>query len=197
VRRDILERPITFVAEQLARCQLVADEQIEPAVVVEIEPRHRMRRIDRAGEACLARHIGESAIAVVAQQRVAHRDLPAAAMDEEIEMAVVVVVGLRGVEAAQLRQQPRRLGAILERPVAVVVIETRRRAEIDARHHHVEQPIAIEIIGDGAAGAVHPAEMRLVRHLDEARHLHVGSKHVRGEPQRVRHRIRITPQHHR
>jgi hypothetical protein len=84
-----------------------------------------------------------------------------AAMDEEIEPAVVVVVGLGRVEPAQLTREAGRFGAVLERTVTAIAKQARRRAEIDAGEDDVEQPVIVEVVGDRGARSVHAAETRL------------------------------------
>ena len=104
--RDVLEGAVAAVAEQLRRTVLVADEQIDEAVVVDVGPRRRLRAGGRAGQAARDRHVGERAVAVVAEQRLALRRLPPAAQHEHVLAAVVVVVGLQQVQPAELARQP-------------------------------------------------------------------------------------------
>src|SRR5688572_3556645 len=105
-RGDVLERAVAVVAEQLRRPVFVADEQIEKAIVVDIGPGRGLRAGQHLRQSARDRHVGKGAVAVVAQQRLALRHLPPAAQHQNVEMAVVVVVGLQDVQAAELIAQP-------------------------------------------------------------------------------------------
>ena len=73
LRRTLGERAVAVIAEQFApvgvagRC-FVADEQVQPAVIVVIKPGRRLCRM-KAQQAGLLGHIVKRAVAVVAQQR--------------------------------------------------------------------------------------------------------------------------------
>ena len=96
-----------MVAEQLAGMLLlggglVAHEQVEPAVVVEVGPGSRLRWVQSEQSSRLG-YVGEGTVALIAQQRVGMEAVgakPAAAQDQHIGEAVVVKVRLHGVEAA-------------------------------------------------------------------------------------------------
>ena len=127
---DVLEGAVPTVAEERGRALFVADEEVEPAVVVVIGPDRGMGATDGAAEARLGGDVGERPVAVVAQQGVAHRELPAAAHHEEVEPAVVVVVGLHDVDAADVAAQAGRRRAVLERPVAAAMVVAQRRTSL-------------------------------------------------------------------
>ena len=96
-----------MVVEQLAGMPLlgrglVAHEQVEEAVVVEVGPSRCLRWVQGKQPGRLG-HVGESAVALVAQQGVGMQPVgpkPAAAQDEHIGKAVVVKIRLHGVEPA-------------------------------------------------------------------------------------------------
>ena len=99
---------VPLVAKQLARvgtlAGLIADEQIQPAVVVVVGKGRCMGRVQRE-QSGTPRHIRKSAVAVVAQQGVGHTALfphPSPAQNEQIDIAVVVVVGLFEVDPSYL-----------------------------------------------------------------------------------------------
>ncbi len=194
---DILEGAVAPVAIEPAGRQLVSDVDIDPAVVVVVGPGRRVGGEHAVGETGRPGHVGEHAGAVVAQQRVAHRDLPATAMDEQVEIAVVVVVGVAGVEAAQLRRQARGLGAVLEGAVAAVAIEARRGAEVDRRQHDVEPAVAVEVVDDGAAGGAVGADAGLPGDVGEARRRHLRAEQVGRQAMLRRHAVRVSPEQHR
>ncbi len=82
----------------------VADEEIEPSVIIIVGPGSRLRGVQRH-EACLFGDVFEGAIAVVLEQ--GHRVFPVfapptAAENQHIGMAVVVVVSGDDVQAADL-----------------------------------------------------------------------------------------------
>ena len=195
--RHVLERAVVLVAIEAARRQLVADVEVDPAVVVVVGPRRRVRREHAVGEAGGLGHVGEYAVTVVAQQRVAHRNLPAAAVDEQVEIAVVVVVGVAGVQAAELGSEPGRLGAILEGAVALVAKEPRRRAVVDRRQHDVEQAVAVEIVDDRAAGRAVGADAHGARHVREPRRRDLGAEQIGRQTMLRGHGVGMLAEQHR
>ena len=103
---------------------LDADVEVDVAVVVVVGPGAGLRREEQLVDAGREGDVEEPAAALVAQQRAglpAARRQPGAAQDEDVEIAVVVVVGLHHVEAADEPVEPGFLGAFGERAVAVVV----------------------------------------------------------------------------
>jgi hypothetical protein len=101
--------------KELRRAVLVADEQVQEPVVVDVGPDRRLRPGRRLRQAARHGDVGERPVAVVAQQRLPLRRFPAATQHQDVEMAVVVVVGLDDVQPAKLRGQPR-----LRRPIVNV-----------------------------------------------------------------------------
>ena len=96
---------------------VVDDQEIEPAVVVVVEPAGG-RRPFAAADARPLGDVFEAAVAAVAQQLVA-RD----AGDEEIDVAVVVVVGGRRTHRVADAAHAGRRGHVGELHAAVVAIE--------------------------------------------------------------------------
>ena len=97
-RGDVLERAVAVVAEQLLGAVLVADEQIEPAVVVEVGPRGRLRAVrplDRPLVAVTSVNV-PSPLLRSSELRIGNSQPPR--MHEQVDAAVVVVVGRRDVE---------------------------------------------------------------------------------------------------
>ena len=81
--------------------RFVADEEIEQPVAVEVRPARGLARMHGPQKTRLLRHILERAVTSVPQQGVdLPLDQPTAAQDENIEIAVVIVVGLHEVAAA-------------------------------------------------------------------------------------------------
>ena len=167
---DLAECAVTLVVVQRARRLLVAHEQIDPAVVVVVGPRRRVRAVralvEQAGG---AGHVREGPVVVVAQQRVAHRILPAAAVHVDVEPAVVVVVGVRDVDAARLVEDARPLGDVLEPAVARIVVDAQRVAGPQAGDDDVEAAVVVEVVDDGPACAGAQRQATIVRDVGEAR----------------------------
>ena len=149
--RDVFERAVAFVAEEMAGPVFVADEQIEIAVVINVGPDSGLRLHGQV-EAAGCGYVGESAVAIVAQQRGALGKFPGATQDEDVETAVIVVIRLDEVQAAELVGKAGLCGAIGESSVAVVVEIMHRRALPVIGGDDVEQAVAFEIVDDEAAG---------------------------------------------
>ena len=90
--------------------------QVEQTVVIQVHPGRRSGPAT-APHACLVRHVGESAVAVVVIKTVA-----AIAGDEEILVAVVVVIGNRNAHAVADSLQTRLLSDVLERSIGLLVV---------------------------------------------------------------------------
>ena len=75
---DVLERAVAFVVIEAAWSLLIAHEQIEKAVVVDVSP-DRSLGCNGLGKACGLGYIGERSIAVISKQGRPHRRLPSAA----------------------------------------------------------------------------------------------------------------------
>ncbi len=125
--RRVFEGAVAATAEQLTERELVADEDVQPAIAVVVRPGGDMGAVGRAAESDSIGDVFEQNATLraraVAQQRVADRGLPAPSHHEQIEAAVVVVVHLGDVEAAELTAQPRLLGDVGEGAVAQVAVE--------------------------------------------------------------------------
>ena len=102
---------------------VVADVQVEVAVIVQVRESRRAGIVARAGQPGAFRRVFESAVAPVAIERV--RPKPG---DEQVGAAVVVVIAGRDAQPVALspgeRGDPRGFGDILESPVAAVVEKT-------------------------------------------------------------------------
>ncbi len=138
------------------RLALAADEEVEPAVVVVIDP-GRGVGIDRCYETRFGRDIGESTLAVIAQE--ARPDgvrKPRPPGNEEVQAAVVVVIGLIADQAAELACDPGPLALVLERSISSVAVVRHRLRWIDRRDGQVEQAIAVEVVHDRPTGLIEP-----------------------------------------
>src|SRR5688500_4201500 len=111
--------------DRFAASRFVSDVDIKPAIAIEVEPRRGLRGMRRKH----ARGLGdvfESPVAIIAQKRfwkpaiLAH---PRAAKNEDIDMAVVIVICRDQIEAARQTGQPGLAGAISKSAVAVVAEE--------------------------------------------------------------------------
>ena len=124
----IRKRPVAVVSKELARGnepprRFIADIQIEVAVVVVVAPGCRLTRVVHLAEPRIERHIGEGPVTVVPQQGVgmpAEIAKPRTSQDEEVHVAIVVVIGLDDVQASVQTEEPRFGRALREGPVLIV-----------------------------------------------------------------------------
>ena len=201
--RPVCERAVPIVVVQLARIRvslhrLVADEQVEPAVVVVVPPRAGLRRVE-AQDSRLFGDVLECPIAVVAQERVRVPSPllhPAAPQHEDVRITVIVVVGVDDVQAARLADQARRFGAVGERPIAVVAEVPHLVAHSHGREHDVEEAVAIEVIQDGPAGVSLDGQAQPGRDVVEPLDVVFGGEDLRRDAPLRRHLVRIFPQGH-
>src|SRR5262249_60988894 len=95
------------------------------------------------------------AVAVVPQQgRADGVPQPGAAGDENVHVAVVVVIALDAGQAAQLLRQARRLGALLEGAVPLVVVVGHRDGRVPAGNDDIEQAVVVEVLQNGPSRLV-------------------------------------------
>ncbi len=135
--------------------QVVADEEIEQAVTIEVEPQRRRAEAGSSAEAAHLRRVHERALAGVAEQPV----LPDA-RHEDVGKPVVVVVADGDAHAVHLDVQPGRARHIGERPVAIVLVQPQRRslALVPRPVHAVDQQNvrpAIRVVVDERAARSH------------------------------------------
>ncbi len=100
---------------------VVAGEKIQPAVPVVIDPGGAGPEAG-VGDPRLLRHVLERPVPFVAEEAVGTQGV-----DEQVDVAVVVVVGGRDSDAVHLHRQPGLPGGVLECPVAPVAVERLRR----------------------------------------------------------------------
>ena len=104
---------------------LVPNKQVDPAVVIRIEPDRGKRRFKRK-QAGFFGDIGKGAVAVVSKKGVGKKPKftePGTAHDVNIRQAIVVVVGLDVVKAAGHADETRLRRPVLEMPIAKVFKE--------------------------------------------------------------------------
>ena len=195
-RRDVLERAVALVQEQLGGAVLVADKQVHEPVVVDIGPHRRLRAGGRPGQAARLCDVGERAVAVVAQQRLALGDHPRAAQGEDVEAAVVVVVGLHDVQPAELCGQAVGRREIDEPARGVAPEVVHRTAAVAVGRHQLVSTVAVEVVDDDAAGRAHQVKARLGRDVRKAPHVLGRSKRLGGNPESRGHRGRVSPGRH-
>ena len=115
-------------------CSFVADEKIEPAVVVVIEPDGGLGRV-KAEQPRFLGDIIECPIAVVAQKRVGMATAfptPGAAQNQDIRKTIIVVISLHDVESADLAEQTGLRRAVGEGPISIVVEKTKLLLHVPA-----------------------------------------------------------------
>ena len=130
----------------------MADEEIEPAVAVVVEP-ERARREARVGDAGALRHVFEAAAAAVPEKMIA-----AERRDVDVDVAVVVEVRRGHAEAVHLDREPGGSRDVGEGAVVIVAIERRIRfsALVASPVHRVDEenvlPAVVVDVEEGAAG---------------------------------------------
>ncbi len=133
---------------------LARDEQVDPAVVIVVGPAGRVG-IDWIEQTCVQGDVCEVALAIVSQQRRADNvGNPRPAGDEDVEVAVVVVIGLVAHEPAKLVGDSGRLTTVYESPVAGVVVIRHGLGDVVAGDRQIEPVVAVEIVHDGSARLV-------------------------------------------
>ena len=99
---------------------VIRDHEIEPAVVVVVEPCRARCPATSVGDPCALRHIRESAVAVIAIKNAA-----SVAAQEQIGESVVVIIADRKTHAEQaFRTDACSCGDIRKRAAAVIAIES-------------------------------------------------------------------------
>ena len=170
---DVLERAVAVVAVQPVRLGVVGDEQVHPAVAVEVEHRHAESLRRRVEDAGLARDVLERAVAAVVKERRALAlvrlrravrlvlaveravqvglDGPLDVVrDEQIELAVVVVV-----EPQRARREPAVADAGLLRDVRERAAASVPKQPIAAERGDVDDRLAVVVeVGRRRADAV-------------------------------------------
>ena len=178
---------------------LVADVEVEVAVVVGVAPGGGLRRTTMLGQPARGEgDVGEPPGAVVAQQRpgVASRPpQPGAAQDVDVEVAVVVEVGLHQVEPAEEAGQPAGLGAVDQR-AAVVAEVGGIAAGIHRGGEEIEVAVAVEVVEDGAARQAPGADAEARRDVLERGKRLLRREHRRRHAIAFRHSLRVVAQRH-
>ena len=100
---------------------LVGNVEVEPAISIKICPIRCLCRAKRQ-QSCLNRHVCESAVPIIAEQRiwVCTAGKPCASKDKYVAVAIIIVVRLHGVKTAHNASQIRFFGAFRKRPVSVI-----------------------------------------------------------------------------
>src|SRR5262245_22808583 len=104
--------------------RFMSDEQVEPAVAIEIQPGGALRGVKRKQTGGLG-DIFERSIAAIPQERFGMPPLfphPGSAQDEDVQVPVIVVVRRDKVQASDEACQTGLAGSLRKRAVAVVVI---------------------------------------------------------------------------
>src|SRR5439155_16836522 len=117
---ELLESAVAAVAIQPVVARFVADIEIEKTIVIEVGPGSAVG-IDGIHQAGFAGHVGEGAVAVVAEQSRPYGVLqPGAARNKQVQEAIVVVVGLDEIEPAVVVHESGRRATILKCTTALV-----------------------------------------------------------------------------
>ena len=149
---NVLKGSVSLIEEKLARPVFVADKKVEEAVVVDVRPNGSLGARGRLGQARFARDVGKGSVAIIPQERFTHGKFPGAAQNENVYAAVVVVIRLNHVQAAELVGKTRLRRAVDKCSVAIIVKEPQRLAHVVAGHRDVQETVVLEIIRNHAAG---------------------------------------------
>ena len=129
-------------------CILVTDKEVQLAIAVEVSPGRRLRWAE-GKKARTDGHVFKGAVAAIVQEAegvLAELAPPCAAKHDEVWVAVIVVVGENGIQAANLVRQAGCLCVVAEGTVAVVMEEVHCAQRIAGAGHDVEQAVAIEVL---------------------------------------------------
>ena len=170
----------TFVVEQKVVLidrfvDVRGDIQIDSSIVVEISPARR-RRQRTTGDIHLRGDLGELARPVVAVEEVS-----AVSRDEQVEIAIVVVVGDARTIAARGLRPPRGIDAQFLRHVdepRPVVAEQTVQIAVLVGHEDVEIAVLIHVEPDGAHGPARIVDAHFFADAREALAV-VAEEHVR------------------
>jgi hypothetical protein len=206
--RDVDERAVAPVLEQLARMAVVVarfggDVQVQVAVPVVVGPVGALARIPLLGQPGGEGDVDEPSGLVrplVLEQRhgvlAVVSEPPAAARDQDVGVAVGVVVGLREVQAALDALEAGRLAPVLEAALARVVEVARRVLRVVRGEEQVHATVEVVVLGRGAAGEVEVVQAELGRDVDEARELRVGRERRRRDEVLLGHAVRVLADGH-
>ncbi len=145
-------------------------------------------------------HVGECSVAVVPQQRVGVLSLflqPGAAENENVRVAVVVVVGVHHVQPAEEPRQPGPVGSIRKRTVPVVAEETGLAGRIVRRGHDVEVVVVVKVIDDRPATQVECLQPQFRADVDEPREVDLRLEGLRRDQELSGHAVGILSDGHR
>ncbi len=203
-RGDVDEGPVALVAKQLAGegivvVGFVADVEVEVAVVVVVCPRRGLGRIVDRCQAGGEGHVREGAVAVVVQQRVGDTPVaaePAAAQDQQVGGAVVVVVGLHQVEPPVQTSEPGRLAAVAKGAVAASGEIAQAALGVGGRDDQIEHAVAVEVVDHHATHQVAFVDPGGRGDVGEARKGLAGGEDGGGDARRRRHAVRVLADGH-
>ena len=159
VRGDVGERAVPVVAEKLRRrrqrrARFVPHVEVQVTVVVEVGPPGGLGGEVFRAEAGVQCHIGKATAAEIAQQRVGVLPVvlkPRPARHKNIDVAIVVEVGLDHVQAAKQADKPRVLRTVGEGAVPVVFVVAHLARRVPRRDHEVEVVVVVEVVGNRAS----------------------------------------------
>ena len=121
---------------------------------------------------------------------------PSSAQDQEVEMAVVVVVGLHQVESAQQPVEVGRLGPVRKGAVPPIAEKAQLSGQIRCRDEEIEIPVAVEVVGHGSTRKAEGVQSKSRSHIDPVRKRCLRFKGFGRNPMSGRHLLGILPQGH-
>ena len=127
----------------------------------------------QAHQTGLLSHIGESAVAVVAQQRARQPPLlaiPPSAHHPNIQQTIIVVIGLLDVQGLGFAYQPRLARSLAKCAIAVIAKITQLAFKIPRRNHNVIKSVIIEIVDNHATCQIIQIQPKPAGDVNKARH---------------------------
>ena len=197
--RDVGERSVAFVPEELAGEVLISDIQVQVPVEVKVRPPRSLGGVVDLGQPRRQCHVAESARSVVAQQRVRIRPSdvfePSPPHDEHVYVAVIVVVGLNHVQAAEEAGQ-----TSLFRPVHEMAAKIPEVPHLSlwtpVRDQHVKPAIAVKVIRDYTAAEADGCKSHLGGHVPKRPCVCFGREALRGHEKALWNLVRVAPDCH-
>src|ERR1051325_3708044 len=101
---------------------------------------------------------------------------PGAAQNQHVGETVVIVIGLNNIQPTNFTGQSGLGSALGEGAIAIVDKESQLGVQPDVRHHHIEKPVAIEVLKDGPTGQAGDVQAKLRSDIGKSRYLVFGCR---------------------
>ena len=187
--------PALIVAEQLSVKVLVANIQIQVTIAVVVGPRGRLRgKIQPVtGQSRLESDVTENTRTIVLQQRVgmiSPRLLqPTTPEHQQIDVAIVVVVGRNQVQATQNARESRFGSPFDETSIAGVLVQPDRAGRVPGARGDINPAVPIEVLRDTAPAEIDLVESQPGSNVGESWKLRLRTKNLRSHPKPLGHLV--------